>query len=111
MATRDDVQHRLELFSRLAVIVFVVVIAFIVALGRLYPVHRPDEARIVVSYGLAGAALCAFAWHRTLHRRRPSLVALYRLDALYTIVIGAALGVTAYFYTARFAAIYASLVI
>jgi serine/threonine protein kinase len=74
-------------------------------------VHRPDEARVVVSYGVAGAALCAFAWYRTLHRRRPSLEALYRLDTLYTVVIGAALGVTAYFFTARFAAIYASLVI
>ncbi len=108
---RAAVQRRLELFSRLAVVVFCVVVSFVVALGRLYPVHRPHEASVVIAYGIAGALVCGLAWYRTLHRRRPSLEALYRLDALYTIVIGAALGITAYFYTARFAAIYSSLVI
>lgn len=108
---RAAVQRRLELFSRLAVLVFCLVVGFCVVLGRLYPVHRPQEARIVITYGIAGALLCAVAWYRTIYRRRPSLEALYRLDALYTLVIGAALGVTAYFYTARFAAIYSSLVI
>ena len=45
----------LELFSRLAVAVFCVVVGFIVALARFYPVERPQEARIVVIYGVAGA--------------------------------------------------------
>ena len=109
---RAAVQRRLALFSRLAVVVCCIVVAFVVTLGRLYPVHRPHEARIVIAYGVAGAIVCAVAWYRTLRRQpRPSLEALYRLDALYTVVIGAALGITAYFYTARFAAIYSSLVI
>jgi predicted Ser/Thr protein kinase len=108
---RSAVQRRLELFSRLAVVVFCVLVGFIVTLGRLYPVQRPQEARIVITYGVAGALVCAFAWYQTLHRRRATLEELYRLDALYTVVIGGALGVTAYFYTARFAAIYSSLVI
>ncbi len=108
---RAHVLARLALFSRLALAVFCVVVVFVIALARLYPVHQPDNARTVFGVGLAGALLCAGVWYQTTRRSRPTLGALYLVDGCYALVIGGVLGVTAYFYTPRFAAIYSALVI
>ncbi len=107
---RVHVAARLRLFSRLGLVTFTVVAAFVVALARLYPIHRPHDAHVILAGGLGGVALCAAVWLGTVHRRRPSLAALYRVDASYTAVIGAVLGLTAYVYTARYAAVFAALV-
>src|SRR5262249_38088596 len=113
-ANRDEarayVQGRLALFSKLWFWLFWVLVAVLEATYRLFPEMRPARVGFVVECALVGQALFAAIWYFALHKRRVSLVWLYRIDAFYLIVIGVELGNSVYMQSDLAASMYIALV-
>jgi serine/threonine-protein kinase len=94
---RAYLQERITLFSKLLLTGFLILVAFVLSLYAIFPHTRPAHADIVHGIAIASLVALGIISYAALHRHRVSIVALYRLDALYAIGVGCAFGVSAFF--------------
>jgi serine/threonine-protein kinase len=104
------VQERLALFSKLWFWLFWVLVALLETTYRLYPAMRPARVGFVFECALVGQIGFAAIWYFALHRRAISLEWLYRIDALYMVVIGLEMGNAVYMQSDLRASMYVALV-
>ena len=71
-------------------------LAFMWVLYNFYDEIAPPQRDLVYAGSLVGLATMAFIWRGLLARRPLSIAALYRIDLVYSIGIGAAFGASAY---------------
>jgi serine/threonine-protein kinase len=107
---RAAVQARLALFSKLWFWLFWVLVAVLEGTYRLFPQMRPARVEFVFECALVGQALFAAIWYFALHKRRVSLVWLYRIDTFYMFVIGLEMGNSVYMQSDLGASMYIALV-
>jgi serine/threonine protein kinase len=107
---RAYVQQRLVLLTKLVLVLFGGMVVFVVALYGQFPATRPERASVVHQSAVAGLVLLAAIWYFALHRRRLGLEALYRIDSLYILLVGAGWGLSAYFASDLRAAIYSAFI-
>jgi serine/threonine-protein kinase len=104
------VQERLALFSKLWFWLFWVLVAVLETTYRLYPAMRPARVEFVFECALVGQIAFATIWYFALHRRAISLEWLYRIDALYMVLIGLEMGNAVYMQSDLRASMYVALV-
>jgi serine/threonine-protein kinase len=95
-AARARLQERMATLFQL---MFWSIVALLGFLGGMYTVYDelPHERLNLVFAGSAvGLAIMAFIWRVLLVRRPVSMQALYRIDLVYSIGIGASFGASAY---------------
>ncbi len=98
----SDEEARAYLQTRVAVLFqlmfwsLAALIAFLWVLYGVYPEIAPAQRDVVYAGAAVGLSAMAFIWRGLLVRRPLSIVALYRLDLVYSIGIGTAFGAAAY---------------
>ncbi len=107
---RDYVRDRLALFSKVMFCIFWALFGFVLGMYEVYPETRPERADLVHTLATGGLLLLAVIWQVTLPRRQISLEALYRVDALYALLIGMLFGIAAYFQSDQRVAIYTAFI-
>jgi len=92
---RAYLQARLALLFQLMFWSLVALVAYVWAQYVVYSEHAPVHRNIVYAGSFVGLAAMAFVWRRLLARRELSVEALYRIDATYSLGVGAAFGASA----------------
>ena len=92
---RDYLQRRLALLFQLMFWSLVALVAFVWVQYVTYPEHAPVHRNIVYAGSFVGLAAMAFVWRGLLVRRELGVEVLYRIDAAYSLGVGAAFGASA----------------
>jgi serine/threonine-protein kinase len=108
--TRAYVQQRLALFCKLMFWTWWLVLGFVIAMYEQYPTTRPQRADLVHALAAIGLVLLGGIYWTMLRKRKTSIDALYRIDAVVTGGISAAFAMSAYFSPDERAAVYSALV-
>ncbi len=107
---RAYLQERLALLSKLSFWISCILVLFVHGLYQIYPELRPARIEIVDAFSVSGLVVLGLIWHFALRRRRSSLRALYTIDALYVLLIGAAFGLSAYYSADKRAAVWSAFI-
>ncbi len=92
---REYLQERLALLFQLMFWSLVALVAYVWVQYVAYSEHAPVHRNIVYAGSFVGLATMAFVWRGLLVRRELSVAALYRIDATYSLGVGAAFGASA----------------
>ncbi len=93
--TRDHLQARLLVFTRLMFGSFAVLIAFLALVYWIYPEIKPANNHYIVGGEVGALGLMAVIWRGLLARRDLSLRILHAIDLAYAVGIGCAFGASA----------------
>ena len=103
-------RERLSLFSKLMFCAFSVLVFFMLGLYETYPDTQPERVTLLHQISVAGLIAFVSLWYFALYRRQRSLDALYLVDFAYSIVIGAAFGMSAYLSADQTANVYSAFI-
>jgi eukaryotic-like serine/threonine-protein kinase len=107
---RAYLQTRFTLFTKLMFTSFVILMAFLTGMYRMYPSYEPLDNELVFGGGALGLVIMAVIWRGVLVRRALTVQALYAFDLVYAICIGMAFALSAVMAYPLRPAAYASLV-
>jgi len=114
IASRDEarsyVQERLSLLLLLMFVVFCVLVGFVLAMYRFYPAARPSDATFVHRFAVAALCVMAAIWYFALRRRRPSIEALYWVDAACAVLTGLVFAIVSYYSADQQANVYSAFI-
>jgi serine/threonine-protein kinase len=88
--SRQSLQQRLVVLSRLLFWSFIVLIVGMVLLYRAFPGIEPHHQNLIYQGSLGGLVLLGAIWRGILLRREVALAQLYAIDVFYSAVIGCA---------------------